>query len=166
MLKPCPPPPPALQLLDLDATLLESEHLPVQPLGWCVLQGIWELAPGLLHLGCPPSHPARQPSPSLPPAPRIHPTPPFPLPRRRDDLPWQAVPLTQEPSGQAVTGHICRLPDEPHHAESVHGASWVWKGAAHNYRVRQRLGWAHLRDLLIQVRRAEQGGGGCLSVLT
>lgn len=24
--------------------------------------------------------------------------------------------------------------------------------AAHNYRVRQRLGWSHLRDVLIQVR--------------
>ncbi|KAL4440042.1 hypothetical protein ABPG75_003043 [Micractinium tetrahymenae] len=88
-------------VLDLDSTLLESEHLPVQPPEW-------------------------------------------------RDLPWKAVPLRQEPSGQAVTGRVCQLPNEDHHAEGVHAASWVWKGAVHNYRVRQRLGWSHLRDLLVQ----------------
>ncbi|PRW33197.1 Ribosome production factor 1 [Chlorella sorokiniana] len=88
-------------VLDLDATLLESEHLPVEPAGW-------------------------------------------------DKLAWEPVSLTQQPGGQHVMGRISRLPNEPHHAETVHAATWVWKGAAHNYRVRQRLGWSHLRDVLIQ----------------
>jgi hypothetical protein len=61
------------------------------------------------------------------------------------------VSLTQEPSGQAVSGKTSQLPDEPHHAEAVHAASWMWRGLSHNYRVRQRLGWSQLRDLLIQV---------------
>lgn len=56
-------------------------------------------------------------------------------------------------------GRVSRLPDESHHAETVHAATWVWKGASHNYRVRQRLGWSHLRDLLIQVCV----WGGCLA---
>lgn len=64
---------------------------------------------------------------------------------------WQTVGLTQQPSGVFVSGKICPLPAEPS-AESVHAASWFWKGVAHNYRVRQRPGWSHLRDLLIQVR--------------
>lgn len=88
-------------VLDLDSTLLESEHLTVQPPEW-------------------------------------------------RELPWRAVPLRQEPSGHAVTGRVCALPDEGHHSEGVHATTWVWKGIAHNYRVRQRLGWSHLRDLLVQ----------------
>ena len=50
-----------------------------------------------------------------------------------------------------MSGRVSQLPHEPHHAEAVHAASWIWRGAAHNYRVRQRLGWSHLRDLLIKV---------------
>ncbi|KAL4423463.1 hypothetical protein ABPG77_005415 [Micractinium sp. CCAP 211/92] len=98
-------------VLDLDSTLLESEHLPVQPPEW-------------------------------------------------RDLAWRAVPLRQEPSGQAVTGRVCPLQDEGHHSECVHATTWVWKGAVHSYRVRQRLGWSQLRDFLVQESRP----GGKLSV--
>lgn len=63
-----------------------------------------------------------------------------------------------------MVGRVSRLQDEPHHAESVHAATWVWKGANHNYCVRQRKGWGQLRDLLIQVRGrggwGEQAGAG------
>lgn len=70
------------------------------------------------------------------------------------------MPLRQEPSGHAVTGRVCALPDEGHHSEGVHATTWVWKGIAHNYRVRQRLGWSHLRDLLVQAsERAGTRGG-------
>ncbi|PSC71393.1 Ribosome production factor 1 isoform A [Micractinium conductrix] len=88
-------------VLDLDSTLLESEHLPVQPADW-------------------------------------------------RDLDWRA----------AVMGRISALPDEPHHAESVHAASWVWRGCTHSYRVRQRLGWTELREMLAQEGRP----GGKLAV--
>lgn len=52
-------------------------------------------------------------------------------------------------------GRVSRLPDEAHHAESVHAATWVWKGLNHNYCVRQRKGWGQLRDLLIRVGALE-----------
>jgi hypothetical protein len=80
---------------------------------------------------------------------------------RRQSLPWETVQLKQQPCGLPVTGRFCRLPDEPHHAEQVHAATWTWKGAAHNYRVRQRLGWPHLRDMLARVscNRVHSKGG-------
>jgi hypothetical protein len=59
-----------------------------------------------------------------------------------------------------VSGRISQLPDEPHHAETVHAASWMWRGVSHNYRVRQRLGWSQLRDLLIQVGAGAWVGWG------
>lgn len=46
----------------------------------------------------------------------------------RDELAWEPVSLTQQPGGQHVMGRVSRLPDEPHHAESVHAATWVCKG--------------------------------------
>lgn len=64
---------------------------------------------------------------ALQPSPRCTVLPLLPL-TCRHDLAWEPVSLTQQPGGQHVMGRISRLPDEPHHAESVHAASWVWKG--------------------------------------
>lgn len=70
----------------------------------------------------------------------------------RHSLAWQKVGLTQEPCGSSIEGRLCPLPDEPHHAEGVHAVVYEWQGVAHNYRVRLRLGWSHLRELLSRVR--------------
>ena len=70
---------------------------------------------------------------------------------RRNGLEWRQVSLKQEPTGFSVVGRIGALPEEPHHAEGVHAATWVWRGVVHNYCVRQRPGWASLRNLLTRV---------------
>ncbi|KAI3431662.1 hypothetical protein D9Q98_004709 [Chlorella vulgaris] len=80
-------------------------------------------------------------------------------PREWHSLEWQKVGLTQEPCGSPIEGRLCPLPDEPHHAEGVHAVVYEWQGVAHNYRVRLRLGWSHLRELLSR----EAGKGGKLS---
>jgi hypothetical protein len=124
-------------VLDLDSTLVESERLDILPADWWVaiiklyLLRLASVNCGILfqtlnkHLLC------------------------------RASRQWRLLDLVQRPCGQAVEGRVCSLPDEVHHAESVHGASWAWKGLENNYRVRQRLGWSGLRDLLIQVSMSQ-----------
>ena len=151
-------------VLDLDSTLLESEFLPSgQPADWCVRACVgWSEGgdkgkAGAAGCGCVPPKPSETSAVPLP-----HPPPPAPaaLHESRSRLDWRSAPLTQQPSGVAAMGRYARLPDEPHHAEAVHAACWVWKGASHAYRVRQRLGWSSLRDLLIRVGGWVGGGGG------
>ena len=106
------------------------------------------------------THDASHRQPALLPSGGCWPPACSPLGCCRRGLHWQTVSLTQEPSGLAVSGRISQLPDEPHHAEAVHAASWMWRGLSHNYRVRQRLGWSQLRDLLIQVGAGAWVGRG------
>ena len=75
-------------------------------------------------------------------------------PSCRSELEWRQVALVQQPSGQAHVGRVARLPDEPHRAGAVHALNWVVRGCTHSYRMRQRLGWDHLRRVLVQVGAA------------